>query len=277
MPNTDRFNMVGAVVLGVQKCGTTTLANWLAQHPGVSFCSQKEPDFFSRNEDWKEKLSEYHQLYASNHQGQGQNLWIEASTSYSWFLEFPEVADRLFEYNPNLKFIYIVREPISRIVSHYKHNFLKGHTRKAFSEAVIEEPEFLAHSSYETQIRPFLKKFKRENFLFLQFEDLVSKEEEVLSRVLDFLDLEPVVAQEDIDISAQNKSDSLKKVSPLKKYIAPFFRFVPLGLRLKFRTVMYSEHKVKVESNPQLEEQLYQLLYNDISAFKDLSGIDYLQ
>ena len=277
MPSTNRRNMVGAVVLGVQKCGTTTLANWLAQHPRVSFCSQKEPDFFSKNEDWKEKLVEYHQLYSSNHQDQGKNLWIEASTSYSWFLEFPEVADRLFEYNPNLKFIYIVREPISRIVSHYNHNFLKGYTRNVFSKAVIEEPEFIAHSSYETQIRPFLKKFKRENFLFLQFEDLVSKEEEVLNKIYDFLNLEPLAEHEKIDMSAQNKTDSLKKISPLKKYIAPFFRFVPIALRLKFRTILYSEHKMEVDSNPQLEEQLYQLLYNDICAFKDLSGIDYLR
>ena len=269
--------MVGALVLGVQKCGTTTLANWLAQHPGVTFCIQKEPDFFSRNEDWKAKLSEYHQLYLSDTRENANKLWIEGSTSYSWFLEFPQVADRLFEYNPNLKFIYIVREPISRIVSHYKHNFLKGHTRKAFSKAVIEEPEFLAHSSYETQIRPFLKKFKRENFLFLPFEDLVAKEDDVLNQIFNFLDLEPLSARERIDMSAQNKSDTLKKVSPLKNYIAPFFRFVPLRLRLKFRTIMYSEHKVEIDSNHQLEEQLYQLLYNDIRAFKDLSGIDYIR
>jgi hypothetical protein len=269
--------MVGALVLGVQKCGTTTLANWLAQNPGVTFCSQKEPDFFSRNEDWKAKLAEYHQLFSSDTKDNRKKLWIEASTSYSWFLEFPQVADRLFEYNPNLKFIYIVREPISRIVSHYKHNFLKGHTRKVFSEAVIGEPEFLAHSCYETQIRPFLNRFKRENFLFLQFEDLVTKEEDVLNRIFNFLDLEPLSASEQIDMSAQNKSDTLKKVSPLKKYIAPFFRFVPLSLRLKFRTIMYSEHKVEIDSNPQLEEQLYQLLYNDIRAFRDLSGIDYIR
>ena len=269
--------MVGALVLGVQKCGTTTIANWLAQHPEVSFCKQKEPDFFSKNGDWKQMLPEYHQLYASKNEENPKKLWIEASTSYSWFLEFPEVADRLFEYNPNLKFIYVVREPISRIVSHYKHNFLKGYTRKPFSEAVSEAPEFLAHSSYETQIRPFLRRFKRENFLFLQFEDLVSKDEEVIDRIFDFLGLDPRVAHQDIDMSAQNKSDSLKKVSPLKKYIAPFFRFLPLRLRLKFRAVMYSEHKVKVDSNPQLEEQLYQMLYNDIRAFKDLSGIDYLR
>ena len=161
-----------------------------------------------------------------------RKLWIEASTSYSWFLEFPEVADRLFEYNPNLKFIYVVREPISRIVSHYKHNFLKGHTRKPFSEA-IETPEFLAHSSYETQIRPFLSRFKRENFLFLQFEDLVSKDEEVIDRIFDFLGLDPRVAHQDIDMSAQNKSDSLKKVSPLKKYIAPFFSLFTAQITLE--------------------------------------------
>ena len=81
-----------------------------------------------------------------------------------------------------------------------------------------------AHSSYETQIRPFLSRFKRENFLFLQFEDLVSKDEEVIDRIFDFLGLDPRVAHQDIDMSAQNKSDS-EKVLVKEIYCAIFSLF----------------------------------------------------
>lgn len=267
--------MVNAIIIGVQKCGTTTLANWISQHPQVQFCSQKEPDFFSRNPDWKEGLDAYHNLYGIGESFSDDKLWIEASTSYSWYLEFPDVATRLHEYNPELKLIYIVREPISRIKSHYKHNFLKGHTKKSFSKAVVKEPEYLAHSSYEVQARPFLNSFQRENLLFLKFEDLITREDTVLTKVFDFLDLPPVIGRDKFDFSPQNVSDSLKKVSPLKKFIAPLVRFLPLNWRLQLRKVFYRNHTVELDTSPRLEAQLYQLLLSDIQAFNNLTGIDY--
>ena len=105
--------MVNAIIIGVQKCGTTTLANWLSQHPGVRVCDQKEPDFFSKSPDWRAYLDGYHRLYADENEGGSKKLWVEGSTSYSWYLDYPETAKRLFEYNPHLKLVFIVREPMT--------------------------------------------------------------------------------------------------------------------------------------------------------------------
>ena len=52
-----------------------------------------------------------------------------------------EVAKRIFEYNKNAKFIYIIRDPIERIKSHYRHNWIKGYTRKSFVEQVLKPGE----------------------------------------------------------------------------------------------------------------------------------------
>jgi len=266
---------VGAMIIGVQKCGTTSLADWIAQHPDVQFCDQKEPEYFSRQLDWKANLDTYHGLYQVGPGSQNESkLLMEASTNYSWFLEFPHVPKSLHDYNADMKLIYIVRNPIGRIKSHYKHNFLKSYTQRSFSEDVFVNPEYIAHSSYEMQIRKYIELFGLSNILFLSFEDLIADELAVLNKTCEFLGLRSLERNE-IDFSPKNVSAELKKVSPLKKFIAPFFRFLPLKVRLKFRGVLYKAHEVQIDTNEQIEARLKHLLLNDIKAFEAISGIRY--
>lgn len=259
------------MIIGVQKCGTTTLAHWLAQHPEIKMCSQKEPEFFSKNTKWKNELEDYHALFKD---GNGK-LLMEASTSYSWLLEYPETPERLYEYNKDLKLIYIVREPIARIKSHYRHHVLKGYTKKPFSQEVFSNPTYLAHSSYDAQLRKFRHLFGDDQILCLQFEDLIKSEVSVLKKITSFLGIEDFQSKDEIDLTAQNTSSELKKVSPLKKYIAPLFRFVPLSFRLRARGVLYRNYDVSIDSNERIENNLYALLQNDIVAFKNSTAIDY--
>ena len=51
---------VNLIILGFQKCGTTTLSEILANHSQINFCSQKEPNYFSNNKNWRENLENYH-------------------------------------------------------------------------------------------------------------------------------------------------------------------------------------------------------------------------
>jgi hypothetical protein len=52
------------VIIGAQKCGTTTMASQLAEHPAICFCLKKEPGYFNRAEDWRSELNRYHALYS---------------------------------------------------------------------------------------------------------------------------------------------------------------------------------------------------------------------
>ena len=57
--------LVHFMIIGAQKCGTTSLAEQLAQHPQIRFCSEKEPHFFSKQDSRnKQALAQYHNLYA---------------------------------------------------------------------------------------------------------------------------------------------------------------------------------------------------------------------
>ena len=143
-------------IIGSQKCGTTTLARWLDQHPKLSLCSDKEPSYFSiRFKEISER--HYHNLFKKKEHE--NKLFFEASTSYTFYPFFPEVPKRIYKYNNEAKFIYIVRDPIERIKSHYKHNWIKGYTRKSFIEEVSSNPEYIFNSSYGLQLRQYLKYF----------------------------------------------------------------------------------------------------------------------
>src|SRR3990172_564869 len=104
---------VDFMVIGAQKCATSTLARQLAYHPDICFSKPKEPAYFNRTQNWQEGLEKYHQLYSPV---EGR-ICGEASTMYSSLPEWQGTHSRLFAYNPELKLIYIMRLPVERVIS----------------------------------------------------------------------------------------------------------------------------------------------------------------
>ncbi|HKK62988.1 MAG TPA: sulfotransferase [Bacteroidales bacterium] len=175
---------VDFMILGAQKCGTTTLSEILRNHPSFEACRTKEPHFFSQKRDWRKYLDEYHSLFSLREDA----LYFEASTTYTFYPHRKfNIWDDLYEYNPKLKFIYLVRNPIDRIISSYMHSYEKGHTDLAIEDAIINERFFLDITRYYTQISPFIERFGREKVLIIDFEDLINNQNETLQKVSDFL------------------------------------------------------------------------------------------
>lgn len=101
-------------IIGAPKCGTTSLAAWLAQHPQVFIPSIKEPMYF--NTDFGERLTpnlyEYEQLFCDVkevHKAIG-----EASTFY---LNSKNAVKEILNYSPDAKFIVMLRNPVDMVVS----------------------------------------------------------------------------------------------------------------------------------------------------------------
>ncbi|MFK7801716.1 MAG: sulfotransferase [Anaerolineae bacterium] len=173
------------MILGAQKCGTTTLFDILNSHPKVSGSSPKEPHFFSTTPDWKKNLGEYYKIYDQ----QKENvLRFEASTDYTFYpYRNLNIWDTLHEINPEMKHIYIVRNPKQRIVSAYMHMFSRGYLDLPIDEALLEEKLLIGVSRYYTQIKPFIDKFGRDKVLLLDFADLVKDVETTVEKVAAFL------------------------------------------------------------------------------------------
>ena len=181
-------------IVGAAKCGTTTLAAYLARHPGVHLSRRKEPEFFAKGSPVAADTEHYKNLF-SNSLGK---LAGEASTIYSRAPHFEGVPGRIAQATPNAKIIYIVREPVYRahadcaMVQRFWYN---THREQRFSpsfEEAIGSSDPLMNSVIDTgrfhfQLSQYLECFPRENIYVVDMDSLVTSPRTVLPPVLRFL------------------------------------------------------------------------------------------
>lgn len=198
------------IIAGVQKGGTTALDSYLRQHPAVSMAKKKEPHFFDKRP--KTGLAPldralYHRLFDWRAARAGCLLG-EATPIISWW---HGALPRVWSYNPDIKLILLLRDPVERAWSHYRMDCRRGRETLPFSEAIRRERErarrelpaqdrersYLSRSYYAPQIRELRRFFPDEQLLFLRSEDLSDQPHQVLEDVCGFLGL----AWHDFDVS----------------------------------------------------------------------------
>jgi Sulfotransferase family len=157
------------VVIGAMKCGTTSLFDWFSRHPDCLMPDRKEPDFFSRDEMWARGVGWYRSLFP---QRPATVLSGEASTSYTDPRYADRVADRMASLLPDVRIIFLVRDPIDRLRSHYLHEVQRGRERRAFVRAILDDERYVARSEYFRCFRPFTDAFPRERMLVVPFHEL---------------------------------------------------------------------------------------------------------
>jgi hypothetical protein len=176
-------------IIGAMKSGTTTLHEYLDCHPQIAMSRIKEPGYFveeltqRRGEDWY--LSLFEQDGCFRYRG-------ESSTHYTKLPVYRGVAERLHQFNPDAHLIYIMRNPIERLVSHYWHNVrdpLYGRERHSLLKAVRKRPDYLAFGDYAMQLEPYIDLFGRDALYVLTFENLIQNPQGELERLYDWLGL----------------------------------------------------------------------------------------
>ena len=211
---------VDFMIIGAAKSGTTSLAAQLAQHDQVFFSQPKEPTFFSHaGSDWRHQLDEYHARYfadAPRHTGDGRRVLLgEGSVSYSFFPNYAHTPQRLAEYNPELRLIYMMRDPVERFRSQFAFDAARGFLRaESVERAIMERPSLVYRGLYAKQIARYLEHFPREQLLLLTFEDYRADPLATLSEAARFLGL----ASDDlsyIDLSPKNVTRTRGYISPI--------------------------------------------------------------
>ena len=260
---------VDFMVIGAQKSGTTTLALQLDQHPEISFCRIKEPGYFSTTENWAEKLDEYHALYDWSKPG----LRGEGSTMYTFLPEHTGTHQRLHAYNPDLKLIYIMRNPVDRIISNYTHRLVRSTVQDLPEQAVFARPEYINRSRYGVQLRPYLELFGSDQLLLLIFEEYVRAPERTLAQIAAFLDIDAAgFALALARGQAAHRSVGEHHLNPVlqsMRTIAPVDRMlnsVPSGMRTQLRKTFGKKLETRPEFSPELRRLLWQFLEDDVSA-----------
>ncbi len=269
---------VNAMVIGAMKCSTTTLADLLKAHPQVSFCAKKEPDHFSKHPDPLNGLDEYHALYT---QREGA-VYVEASTSYTFHPNFKrEVWKVLHAYSPDLRFIYLVRDPVARIVSHYLHIQQRGYIDMSLEDALVKVPLMTNVSRYHAQVLPYIERFGRDRVLILEFSELIHRQAETLERIAGHIGIDPTLFPPAL---RKHSNKSVGETKPHVKYDAPpaWARMLRRVTPVRYREAVWTRitrnpnrsFQEKPVMSPFWKEATLRNLESDILALETLMARD---
>ncbi len=175
------------VIIGAMKCGTTSLHRYLDLHPDICMSQTKELDFFIEEKKWSKGLT----WYESNFM-QPNKVIGESSPNYSKYPFFSRVPERMYKIIPNTKLIYIIRDPIERIKSHYVHNIANGREKASLKQALdnLKSNHYVNCSKYFMQLEKFSDYYHRSSILIVDLVDLKKNVKETLSRIFQFLEVD---------------------------------------------------------------------------------------
>ena len=254
--------MADFCVIGAAKAGTTSLNQYLDQHPDVFMCPLKEPHYFSADAIFAKGPQWYRGLYRDAAPGQ---ICGEASTSYARFPDGAETPRRIHEANPQMRLVYIVREPVARVESDCLQTmkyarFVAGETH--IPDNADDMLDYLSeqgrsmrtlpveNSEYMIQIERYLEYFNRDQLLVILMEDLKAEPHETLAKVFAHIGADPSF-RPDITKKLNRTEDFVESVKT-EKALGAYKRFplakalrsiAPKGLRAKIKAALVSREK----------------------------------
>jgi hypothetical protein len=154
------------LILGGVKCGSTALHHYLCDHPQIVPAWDKEIHFFDREIFYRERgVAWYHAKFPPPYKLRGNRITFEATPNYLY--HFPKCAERIHSYNPDLKLIVLLREPVERAYSFWNmlRVFSQAGGKTILSEASVLDPAVMDECRdllADGRIAPFETMVRRE-------------------------------------------------------------------------------------------------------------------
>jgi Sulfotransferase domain len=189
-------------IVGAMKAGTSSLHEYLHQHPQIFMSRMKEPQYFApHNTRWgqpwgqgnsfpKPGIDWYLKLFSEAGDAKYAG---ESSVSYTARPWVVDCERRLYEFNPKAKIIYLMRDPIERAISHYWNFVDDGREDRDPLTAIQRKEEYISRSDYAMQIKPYLETFGREQVYTLTLEGLQSDPTREFRELFRWLDVDTEV------------------------------------------------------------------------------------
>jgi hypothetical protein len=189
-----KVDQVDFVVAGVQKAGTTAIHDFLAQHPHIALLRDQALHFFDKEEHFTGE-PDYRILLGNFDPGWRWRVAGEVTADY---LYYPRALERIARYNPKMKLIVSLRNPVERAFSQWNMRRDKGQEPLEFLDAIKRDQQlgiwegprgnaYLARSLYTPQLEKVFKLFPRDQVFTIKYENFRTDPSPVLDRVFDFL------------------------------------------------------------------------------------------
>lgn len=193
------------VVIGAMKCGTSALHRYLDRHPEIAMSEPKELNFFFEADtsdavvggedghaqpqqsralagNWQRGTRWYERHFCARAEVRGESSPGYTSPAHR------DVARRMAAVIPAARLIYLVRDPLDRAVSQYRHHHKEGMETRSMHEALLDpDSQYVARGRYYDRLAPFLKRFRGERIALVSREELLTERRRTLRSIFGFL------------------------------------------------------------------------------------------
>ncbi len=259
------------VVIGAMKSGTSSLHSYLDLHPQISMSRTKELNFFvAEKEHWAKGFGWYDRQLGSR-----KATWRgESSPNYTKHPTFPGVPERMFQVMPDARLIYVLRDPISRIVSHYVHNRSHGRESKPIDAALAnpQTNDYVYPSRYHYQIERFVEAgFTMEQLLVLDQRRLKNDRRAVMRECFDFIGVDASFDHPGFERELHHSSRKGQPTSLARRLMR-----YPGGRALRYALPQIFEEPLERPALPDgVRDALAEVLAPDAAALRQLTGLDF--
>ncbi len=264
------------IIVGGLKCGTTSIHHYLGLHPEVHMSKPKELN-------WDLGLDWYASRFDSRFEVRG-----ESSPHYTNLPRFTGVPERIREHCPDARLIYMVRDPIRRILSHWVHATGAGYeTRELVSTLSQPDSSYIHRSMYWMQLQPYLDLFDRNQIEVIAQEELQAEREETMRKAFRFAGVDETFTSEQFDREWEKSSakqgdkyqlmEKLIKLPGLRSFDRNFDR-LPESLRWIVEKVVHDPEKPPAPK-PKLPDDLFETMRgrfgSDVAALQEFAGREF--
>jgi hypothetical protein len=259
----EQFNLPNFLIIGAAKCGTTSIHNYLGQHPEVFTSPTKEPHFFADFDP--NKLAEHSFKYGHNKVQNSSDYYRLFNDSADYKIRMESSVSTLFyskamikakEMLGNPKVLIVLRNPIDRAYSNYMHHVRDENETLSFEDALNQENQRANESYwwgyqykkvglYFEQVEMALKTFGLENVMVVLFEDFLNSKAEVLCDLCNFIKI-------DENFQFDTSSIGNKTGVPKHKWKSSLFKTIANNnsiLKKVYRLLLPSEKRVQLHNS----------------------------
>lgn len=269
------------LIIGAPKCGTTSLHDYLKQHPDIYMPELKEPRFFSFNEDnpehWEKAgrtfpITRWEQ-YVSLFSGVKDEAAIgEASPGY---LNSGFAPDKIKCYLGNVKLIAVLRNPVDRTYSEYLMRVRSGVDRRSLLEAFRAQERWVLSSRYAEDIARYLDRFGPDALKVLLFEEWTADPLAGVQALYAFLGVDSTFKP---DLSTQHNVGGMPKSGWLHHALSRLGPRGKLRLPKTLRRIGSRIKKANLDKAPVIQpperQEMYGVFADDIARLETLLGRD---
>jgi sulfotransferase family protein len=275
-----RGGLPNLVVIGGLKCGTTSLHHYLNLHPEVEMSRPKELNFFVDELNWPLGTEWY-----ASHFNDRAPVRGESSPHYTSRPRFEGVTERMRSVLGEVRLVYMVRDPIDRMLSHYLHNVGGGYEHRALADALGDRRSaYVNRSLYSFQLEPYLEQFGSERIEVVAREELKGERPATMRRLFTFLGVDPGFTSKQFEreweTGTAKGSDRFRIMDravrlPGLRAVDRNFDRLPESLRWLVERVVHDPDAgaaPKPQIPPSLREQLASLFHDDVARLERIAG-----